>query len=340
MSYNYLSRKIFQGSLVLKTQGICHFSRRRSPITFGEQVDQWTREGSKDAAIDNIEDSVEQILSNIPKHFEEYEVTLRGLLFDHLIAAEMVIDDLGRAGNGMMNALSTILMTAKDGLEADEPGNRPWPTHLTDIKPIMLAVVNVLITRTIEARDWMWANTQNSVCFSRMQKCLEDAFIMDTWASTHAAPLVAQVTTAFEELYIELSDSLWNEELDSRALANFADCICGGSLQRHTDVLKSGEEASRTAAFKVRRKQLGGRKIWPQPELLQADRRRGRVRLAGSPLAKHVELCEYEDVDESKSQEDIPRIQEKEASRTLVARRFSGDTIAYQSQRQRWLMAN
>ncbi|KAH8681666.1 hypothetical protein BX600DRAFT_520966 [Xylariales sp. PMI_506] len=288
MSYSYHARRVFERKLIYQAHGYT-LIRSLSGVEFRGRVDAWSGSGARDKDHKMFADIADDIILLATDEFVTWKEALRSTLVDHMIAFEIVVDELGRTSRGKLETIMEVFKTTKG--RYDKLFNA-WPAQLAIYKNLVLEIIEYMIHRCREELSTCSEYTPMSICYVDTQMTLEHALIIDEYTVDQKHPSFQLFPECFIYLYKDCVYALWNEEREDRAiLCN--DCCCGDALFDHWKQVED-ETLCGIAASNARRKLSGGFEI-------KEKYRRQRDIISGelestwpSLLGQYVEVCRSE----------------------------------------------
>ncbi|KAK9785912.1 hypothetical protein SCARD494_11581 [Seiridium cardinale] len=230
MAYSYQARKSFR--CFDKQVGVLLIDIPPDAATFQDRVDRWTEDGTQDDVYDEIEENVTDILSRCKGEITLWRQSVHTLLFDQMIAAEMVIDEIsGHLGH--LDTFQSCLEEVEEHYESPVKSHKYWPCRLEPYKPIMLSAIEILIEHCMDRKQADFTDSRNEVCLFNSQKSLEKAFLLRPYSPTADIPnVVAELHECFGRLFHHCLDALWIDVREHRLSRQYIDCPCTASLEQ------------------------------------------------------------------------------------------------------------
>jgi hypothetical protein len=268
--------------------------------TFQHRLDAWRSDATKGAICDDAAETATDILNlGGLEDFKVWRDIFHPMLVNHILASEIVIDELARTSAGKLKAFSQILGSVHELYD----NHIVWPHDFVQFETVIIEVLRYLLQRCGEAKKQCAERVLGTrICYVDLQHDLERAFVLNISNPACPSEHVRHLPTVFRWLYQDCCDSLWHEELEERertaeeAVADgddfydepeyewgvdepVKDCGCGRSMLWHTSALSDESKWSQTE-----------RKLWSK----RFPTRRPPKSEKKSPLGLFMESFDYD----------------------------------------------
>lgn len=289
-----------QRTLVSSATGSSPNPTINTSYTFKRRLDAWTSDAAKNKTCADAAETASDILGlgGLEDVQAWEEAAFHATLVDHILAAEMVLDDLAGTSAGKLKAFGQILGSVRELYK----NHILWPEDLIPYETVITAVIDYLLQRCGETRKQCSdRELPDSICYVDLQRDLERAFVLNIPPDS-LSEHVEHLPLVFRWLYQDCCDSLWHEELEERERmteeavqdgdecydeikydwdvdASVRDCGCGRSMIWHMTALSDEAKWTQTE-----------RQVWSK----RFPKRRPPRYENQSPLGLFEESCDYD----------------------------------------------
>jgi hypothetical protein len=297
MSYSYEARKLLQHGLHQQATGVETVSPPLDMKNLEAKVALRADSTMWDETCDSIEEQVEDLLIEYEDTFGSWKSTFSSLLQNQLMAAAVAIDEQGQRNMTNVTTLQTILEAVNGAYLDVELRHQFWPGEISQCRNVVVDIVDFLIQKCRETRDYYYIGPTSVMCSIDMQHTLENAFLIKQFDGIDLPVMVARFRDAFRMVYRDCCVMLWSGaykvEDDSDLGSNNSDssddydeeCQCRASLKRNNKMTKS-EEKCRNLQYRARNTHRGGPRVVPISRKMEIRKRK----MAPSPLGRTVQF--------------------------------------------------